>query len=105
MKRLYIAGNLIEANLLLGMLHEAGIPARVMNENAQGGLGELPFTQTWPELWIERDNDWERARQIVKQFEHDQGQADQQTICSKCGESNPANFETCWQCQEILKTD
>ena len=55
MKRIYSAASLPEAHLILHRLQEKGIPARVFNENAHGGVGELPFTHAYPEIWIDED--------------------------------------------------
>ena len=60
MFRLCTAANLPEAHLLLHRLAQAGIEARVLNEHAQGGLGEIPFTHAYPEIWIMEPADEER---------------------------------------------
>lgn len=97
MFRLYTAANLPEAYLILHRLTAAGIEARVFNENAQGGVGELPFTHTYPEIWIEQVDDIVDARRIIRDYE----QAETVTgssKCENCGEDNPDNFELCWHC-------
>ncbi len=96
MRRLYTAGHLPEAYLLLHMLESEGIAAQVFNENAQGGVGELPFTHTYPELWVE-DRDLDRARSVVERFERPQETLNSFT-CTVCGEHNPGTFELCWNC-------
>ena len=97
MRRLCTAANLPEAYLLLHRLAHAGIEARVFNEHAQGGLGELPFTHTYPEIWIMEPAQEARAREIVAEFERPPVAAPP-TRCAGCGEMNPAGFEICWQC-------
>lgn len=101
MQKIYEAANLPEAYLILHMLDEAGIPARVFNENAQGAVGELPFIHTYPEIWVFRGDDITRACEVLNQFE--QGAADPGLVlCSHCAEENPANFELCWRCGKHL---
>ncbi len=102
MQRLYTAANLPEAHLLLHELEAAGIRARVFNQNAQGGVGELPFTETYPVIWIENDADAARAHAIVAEFERpmDGGGT---VICRSCGEENPHNFDLCWHCGAALR--
>ena len=56
MQRVFIASGLSEAQLVRQMLETAGVPVRVLNGHASGGLGELPATETWPELWVEREH-------------------------------------------------
>jgi hypothetical protein len=105
MFRLYTAANLPEAYLLLHRLLQAGIDARVLNEHAQGGLGEIPFTHAYPEVWVMVPEDAVRARQILQEFER--RAASSATVrCGECGETNPADFEICWRCGRwILSRD
>jgi hypothetical protein len=101
MQRVYEAANLQEAHLVLHLLSEEGIEARVLNANAQGGLGEIPFTQAYPEIWVMRDDDETRARAIIAVYE-ERPPVKGTRHCPACGEENPANFETCWHCGQSL---
>jgi len=103
MKRVYQANDLPQAYLLKHLLEEAGIPVQIFNENAQGGVGEIPFTHAWPELWVQRDNDEARARKMLLDYEQQQAQPLPEKQCPDCGESNPGNFETCWHCGQLLR--
>ena len=97
MERLYSAANLPEAYLVRDLLAEVGVRAQILNENAQGGVGEIPFTQTYPEIWIEREDDMERARRVITDYES-RSVPNTYIDCPRCGEQNPENFETCWHC-------
>ncbi len=97
MKKVYSAGNLIEAHLMLDLLGHAGIRARLFNENAQGGLGEIPFTHAYPEVWVIDDADAERGKAVVEKYEALPVEAGT-VFCRACGEANPRNFQLCWQC-------
>ncbi len=99
-KRLYCAANFTEAHLLRQLLAQQGIAIRVFNENAQSALGEIPFTHAYPELWLEHERDEARARALLRDYER--GAATQPRPCSVCQESNPANFDLCWQCGAAL---
>ncbi|MGH8771172.1 MAG: DUF2007 domain-containing protein [Burkholderiales bacterium] len=102
MKRVYCAANLPDAHLVLHVLTAEGIAARVFNENLQGGLGEIPFTHTYPEVWIEDDSDFPRARALVKA--RDFTTESSETIsCRSCSETNPRNFEVCWNCGKTIQ--
>lgn len=97
MKKIYSAANLIEAQLMLDLLGHAGIKARLFNENAQGGVGEIPFTHAYPEVWVENDRDVESGEAVIRNYE----QAPIETgsvFCSHCAEENPRNFQLCWHC-------
>ena len=102
MLRLCTAANLPEAHLLLHRLAQAGIDALVLNEHAQGGLGEIPFTHVYPEIWIIEAVDEERARRVVVEFEQAPDSPDT-ARCAACGEMNPQAFEICWRCGGALR--
>ena len=97
MKKIYTANDLIEANIILDLLENAYIPARLFNIYAQGSTGEIPFTQTYPEVWVGRDPDFERGRKLITAYE----QAPSETTtftCPSCHEENPYHFQLCWRC-------
>lgn len=100
MQRLYAAANLPEAYIVLELLRAAGIEARVFNENAQGGLGEIPFTHAYPELWVLDEADLVRARQVIAEYERSSVGRD--VVCAACGEQNPDSFQICWHCGATL---
>jgi len=101
MQRLYSAANLPEAHLVRGLLAAAGIEARVFNEYAGGALGELPFAEAAPTVWVEEERDLTRARQVVATYENAVS-VPGTARCSTCGEENPRDFAICWQCQRPL---
>jgi hypothetical protein len=96
MKRVYMAAHLPEAQMLVHALESNGIKARVFNESLQGGIGELPHI--YPEVWVENEGDWERARVLVEKFERDVTRDKGVVRCPQCREDNPASFEICWRC-------
>ncbi len=87
---------------MLHQLKAAGIEARVLNEHAQGGMGEIPFTQTYPEIWIMRESDMGSARKIIAALAR--APVSQRAIrCHACAEINPPGFEICWHCGQTLE--
>jgi len=97
MIKAYTAANLQDAHILLGLLHAQGIEARILNANAQGGLGEIPFASTYPELWLVHERDRGRAQTVFEAFERPAAGTGP-TRCTRCGEDNPVEFELCWNC-------
>jgi hypothetical protein len=100
---LYAAANLMEAQLLLDLLQEAGVPVVLRNENLTGMLGLMPESTTRPTIWVEDAADWERGRAVVAAFEErSTTNVDAEITCPACGEANPVNFELCWKCRAPL---
>jgi hypothetical protein len=67
------------------------------NEFAAGAAGDLVPHETWLELWVVNDTDYERALHVLDtSFSHTD---DVEWICSRCDEKNDASFEFCWNCQ------
>ena len=79
-----------------------GIAARVLNEHAHGALGELPFTQAYPEIWIDDETMLSRGQAVLHAFRN-RPSAPETLRCDTCGESNPETFDLCWQCGGELR--
>lgn len=101
MRKIYSAASLPDAHLVSGLLGQAGIEAKVFNENAQGGMGEIPFTHAYPEVWLVDERDSERAVEVIRQFERP-GTHVAAVRCAACNEENPGNFQLCWSCGAAL---
>ena len=97
MKKLYTAGDIIEAQLLNSLLKAQGISSLIKNEGLQSGVGELPFVETWPEVWIIEPKDWFSASCILESFKPLDTMED--WMCTHCLALNPGTFETCWSCR------
>jgi hypothetical protein len=100
MQKIYSSATLADAHLVVGLLGQAGIEAKVLNENAQGGLGEIPFTHAWPEIWIVHASDKEQALEVIRDIERPG--TNTQVACAACKEMSPDNFELCWNCGEAI---
>jgi hypothetical protein len=97
MKRVYSASDLVDARLLADSLDDARIRTHLLNANAIGAMGDLPFGDTWPEVWIADERDLARAETIVAA--HAARPAARGSVrCAGCGEDNPSNFDCCWNC-------
>lgn len=77
-------------------LELAEIKCMLRNEYAAGAMGELAPIDVWPELWVLRDRDFERANLVLAQSLEITDEAD--WLCTQCGRHSPANFELCWHC-------
>lgn len=101
MKKIYSAASLPDAHLIRNLLREAGIEAHVLNENAQGGVGQLPVMDAYPQIWIADERDLPRAREMIEAFEQ-MPSVRSSLRCERCTEQNPSTFQVCWNCGENL---
>lgn len=97
MKRVYSASDLVDARLLADALDDERIRTHLFNASAIGAMGDLPFGETWPEVWIVDERDLVRAREVVAMHSARQS-AGGSLRCSGCGEDSPSNFGCCWNC-------
>lgn len=96
MKRVHAAANLPEAHILVDLLAQRGIRARVFNAHASSLAGELPIDASLPQVWVDDPRDALRAREIIDAFlRSSHGPARK---CPACGEENPSSFDLCWSC-------
>jgi ribosomal protein L40E len=101
MKRIFTAGNRIDAYLVVDRLAHAGIKAHVFNENMSSIVGDVPPDVAQPQVWLDDDADLERARGVLAAFQAERSRSGT-LVCRRCGEENPATFELCWSCGGAL---
>lgn len=101
MKRVHISPTLLDAQLAADLLSSLGIVSHIFNANAAGALGEVPFLQAQPELWVDDDTQAQRAREALAEIMRAEPGKDK--TCPHCGEHNPGNFLSCWHCGAALQ--
>ena len=97
MKLIYTAQNPVLVGNAKNIVENAGIEVVLRNEYAAGGMGELSPWDTWPELWVRRDSDYEKAVRLITGVLSPEDA--EEWRCSNCSEINDASFEYCWKCQ------
>lgn len=100
MKRVHIAPTLLDAQLAADALSSLGIVTHIFNANVAGALGEVPFMQAQPEIWVDDDAQAPRAREALAGLRD--APLREEKPCPACGETNPGNFMSCWQCGSAL---
>lgn len=103
MIRFYIARARYDAFLVADRLNQAGIRAHVFNQHAQSIVGDVPPDIAQPQVWLERDDDRERAQILLAHIE-EEGRKGGDVRCIACDEVSPANFDLCWNCGGSLQT-
>jgi len=97
MKRIFASLNLIEVHHAKNLLDTLGIRTFVKNEMLASGIGELPFADCQPELWIADDADAERAKRALDEGWLRPAARGDRWQCA-CGEISEAQFTQCWRC-------
>ncbi len=82
------ARNILEAN---------NFDIVVKNEFVSSAIGEVSPFDSWVELWLRNDSDYDRACDVINNALSKEGDAE--WVCAACHETNDASFELCWNCQ------
>jgi len=96
MKKLTSAESLITINHYKNLLEVEGIRTKIRNEHLGSIVGEMPFVEVWPELWVVNDLDYDRAAELIRSVEAESPAAP--WTCRHCGEENEGQFAACWNC-------
>lgn len=88
----------IEANLIRGLLENAGIPVQLTGEGLVGAYSGVPKLCE-VRILVPRFRR-EAAEDLLRQYEADRvgTQPGDDWLCAGCGESNGPRFELCWNC-------
>lgn len=101
MKKIFTTADTLLVGYVSSVLEAEGIRTFVTNEHLSGGVGELPASECWPELWIVEADDVARAERILGEFTalaDGPTQAGSPWQCPQCGEQLEPQFTDCWNC-------
>lgn len=90
---LYSMKNILEMN---------NIATHVRNEHGSTMGPELGISNTFLQLCIVNNADYEDALSVIKNQLESQ-ESETSWSCSKCNETNEGSFELCWNCQNERK--
>jgi len=101
MKKVYLAKDRVDADLLKELLADAGIRASAQDELV---FSLYPIPAFYPTVWV-HDEDYAAARAIAGEFERSQNSppATATWTCPKCGERVEGRFKECWKCDAEVK--
>ncbi len=100
MKKVTSSDSLVIINHYKNVLTSEGIPAVIKNEHLGSIVGEMPFQEVWPELWVENDLDYDRAKQLLDADTIIDESPGSSWRCRRCNEDNEPQFGACWSCGE-----
>jgi len=80
-------------------LAREGIKCLVKNDRLSAAIGEIPFVECFPELWLIDNEVYPRARLLLdawmaKTLDNE----DEVWTCVHCQERVTQQFEVCWNC-------
>jgi len=96
-RKVHTAESVIEIAHLRNVLESAGIACELRNDRLGGVVGEIPFVECWPELWVRHAGDVLRARGLIDDALRPATPAEAWT-CPGCGEHIEPQFGQCWRC-------
>ena len=98
MRKVYTSDNSAILGHARQVLENDSIRCIVRNDFLLGGAGELPVNETWPELWVIDDADFDRARALVDGIVAAARESASPWRCASCGEPMEGQFTDCWSC-------
>ena len=79
------------------LLESHGIETFLKNQFGASVIGELPFVEVVPQLYILEERDLERARQLLL-LDQPAVASGTDWVCAKCEVEIEAAFDQCWKC-------
>jgi hypothetical protein len=97
MKRILTSESLAEMVHYKNVLEQNGVRCLIKNEQLSGALGEVPFLECLPELWVLKETDLKRAEDLLAELRQE-STGGKDWRCSRCNQENEAQFAVCWNC-------
>ena len=79
------------------LLESHGIKTYIKNQYASSVMGEVPFVEVVPQLYVLAKEDLQRAQELLLLDLPDQEPA-ADWVCPECGIDVEGNFTRCWKC-------
>ncbi|NNE04111.1 MAG: DUF2007 domain-containing protein [Xanthomonadales bacterium] len=82
------------------VLEADGIQTYLKNQYTSGVLGEIPFVEAVPELWVVEDGDVARANALIRGLQLTDEMAGPEWQCQNCGSTVDGVYGRCWNCEQ-----
>lgn len=99
MKRVFRAASLIQVAHARNVLLSAGIRSELRNQYLAGALGDLPMLETWPQLYVDDEDEQVALRALARAAAAPSGAS---WTCGQCGEVLEPQFTQCWRCGSTM---
>lgn len=82
------------------VLEAEGIRTWLKNQFTSSVLGEIPFVEAIPQLWILEERDLPRANELLRQLGRAADSSGSNWTCRHCRSEVDAVFDRCWNCEQ-----
>ena len=90
-----------QAALLRDILLHEGIECTLRNDQLSAAIGQIPFVECYPELWVVDDEAFPRAQVFLDSWLENDTTAADSWVCPTCGEEIEGQFGACWSCGKL----
>jgi hypothetical protein len=90
--------DLTRVGLVQSALSSAGIRTLLKNQFMSSVMGEIPFVEVMPELWILDEQDLVQAGNIIEKLQARPETDLSDWVCKGCGTEVAGVFSHCWKC-------
>ncbi|MEO0446088.1 MAG: DUF2007 domain-containing protein [Verrucomicrobiota bacterium] len=100
MRKIYENLDYTKVGHFKSILEEAGIEVFVKNQSSSSVMGEVPFTEVYPELWVMKEDNYARAEEILIAFRRTETESEviEDWVCAHCESAVEAPLGECWNC-------
>lgn len=79
------------------LLESHDIKTFIKNQYGSSVMGEVPFVEVVPELYVLAEKDLARAQQLL-QLDLPVEEPDEDWVCPECGVDIEGTLDRCWKC-------
>ena len=82
------------------LLESHDIKTFIKNQYGSSVMGEVPFVEVVPELYVLAEKDLARAKQLL-QLDLPVEEPDEDWVCAECGVDIEGTLDRCWKCGTV----
>lgn len=97
MFKVYENFDITRVGAMQSLLEANGIQTYIQNYYSSGALGEIPFVEICPQLYVLEESDVRKAKELL-QVDLPKDKAASDWVCAECGIDIEGQFESCWKC-------
>lgn len=98
MKKVFTHTDFSRVGHYQAVLEEKGIRTCVNKKDSSALAGGIPYADTWPELCVLDDGDFDVAMKTIKETDASFNIPIESWSCPKCNEEIEEGFGECWNC-------